>query len=192
MLMKETSSGDVRSNAAGINERREPRRIPQRERRKPIPFTIKVLTRLRSEHEPTVRSVMSEEHRNVRRTAMDKEVSTLEEIGCWDVNPRPKITKILHTKFVLKGNRSAAGEMKSYNVRLSVCGNGEYENDEVIFLPVPDFMVIKLIICLALQRGNYRRHLGFQNAFPNGKLDCLVYAELPKLIYEDEVRAARR
>lgn len=70
-----------------------------------------------------------------------------------------------------------------------VCGNGKFESEEDTFSPVPDFTVIKLVMYIAKQRGYLRRHFDFQNAFPNGKLDRMVYAELQKTIFGDELRA---
>lgn len=45
-------------------------------------------------------------------------------------------------------------------------------------LSVPDFTVIKLIMCIAEQKGYHRGHFNFQNVFPNEKLDRAIYADV--------------
>lgn len=80
---------------------------------------------------------MSAEHRDELHVARAKQASTLEEMRCLDVVPSPRDTRILHTEFVLKRIPDAAGETKSYKAWLVVCGNGQYENDEGTFPPVP-------------------------------------------------------
>lgn len=50
-----------------------------------------------------------------------------------------------------------------------------------------NFTVIKLIMYITLQRGYHRRYFGFQNAFPNGKLDRLVCVEFSKAMFGDKL-----
>lgn len=54
---------------------------------------------------------------------------------------RPNETRVLHTNFVLKRESDVSGEIKSYKVRLVLCGSGEYVIEEETFSPVPDFTV---------------------------------------------------
>lgn len=100
---------------------------------------------------------------------------------------RPRDTNIIHIKFVLKCRRNAVENTKSYKARLVVCGNGEMKHDEDKLFPMPFFTVIKLVMCLDEQSWYHRRH--FKNTFPNEKLQRKIYAELPKDIYADQMRA---
>lgn len=123
--------------------------------------------------------------------AMRKEVFTLEEMSCWDTVSRHKDKRVFHTKFVLKRKTHSAGEKSNSTMRFVVRGNGKYEDEEDTFTPVSYFTVIKLVLCMAEHSGYHHRHFDFHNAFQNGKLDCLVYAELPKPIFINELRAIK-
>lgn len=65
-------------------------------------------------------------------------------------------------------------------MRLVIRGNGEKDNKAECFSPVSDFTVIKILLCLEIQRKGYVRHVDFQEAFSNGNLERPVYAELSK------------
>lgn len=54
-----------------------------------------------------------------------------------------------------------------------------------------DFTVIMFIISLAAKRGYYRRDFDVQKALSYRQLDSSIYAELSKIICEDEMRAPK-
>lgn len=60
------------------------------------------------------------------------------------------------------------------------CGNEEHNYQDDNVLPVPDFTMVKLLMCSKLQYGWKWRHLDFQNDFPHGKLKRDIYVELPR------------
>lgn len=119
-------SGNAGSKETNIYEGSVQRRCQARERRDPVKFTSNPFARVRREDEPTVRSAISGEHRNEWHAAMQKEVSTLNDMGCWDVVSRPKDVTVLPTNTPLKRKRYDGGETKSYKVLLVVWGNREH------------------------------------------------------------------
>lgn len=71
-----------------------------------------------------------------------------------------------------------------------VCDDDEYENEEDNFSSVPNFTVVRFIMCITERGGYHHGHFGSQNTFLNRNLDRSVYTELPKLIFGDELRAS--
>lgn len=63
--------------------------------------------------------------------------------------------KILHTKFVLRNNKSKNDEVIKYKARLVVCGNEEQELNEEGFSSVSDFNGTKVLMCLSEKRLAY-------------------------------------
>lgn len=169
----------------------EARRYPTRERKQPSRFTISELARAREDDEPSMRNALKGNDQKKWRESMDKEVKTLKQMQCWDEVERPPEARVLHTKFVLKRKRYETGNIQNYKARLVVCGNGEIDNADENFSPVPDFTVIRSILSLAAQKGWHRRHFDFQSAFSNEKLERLVYADLPKNIYDAHDRRTK-
>lgn len=45
-----------------------------------------------------------------------------------------------------------------------------------------NYSVIEININIAMQRGRQQRHVDFEDAFPNGKLERLVYMEFSKTL----------
>lgn len=162
------------------------RRYPTRERRAPVRFTINSLSRTYDDDEPKAGHALKGLESKQWKNAMNNEVDTLLGMHCWKVVPRPRHEKVLHTKFALKKKRDESGIVRKYQARLVVCGNEEEDEGLDNFSPVSEFAIVKLILCIAIQRGWKMRHIDFQNAFPHGKLERPVFAELPKHIYPDE------
>lgn len=117
---------------------------------------------------------------------MSKEVSILQDMKSWQEKERPKDEQILHSKFVLKRKQDKKSSVQKYRARLVICGNKETNNDQKKFSLVTDFSVTCLILPLVAQQGWNKRHIDFQNAFPNGTLDRPVYVEISKYIYTEE------
>lgn len=110
---------------------------------------------------------------------MNTELTALQSLNFWSTVDRPR-GKPLHTKFVFKRLRDKKRDISRHQARLVLCGIEEEEFMEDSFYTVVDFTVAKLILYLSLQQKWQGRHLDFENAFPNKKLDRLEYTELPK------------
>lgn len=54
---------------------------------------------------------------------------------------RPNNDRVLHSKFILKKNRSENGEVKKYKPRFVVCGKEEEDNDKISSSPASGFTV---------------------------------------------------
>lgn len=149
-------------------------RYPQRERRKPTRFTINAEKRTHYDEEPLTAQALKGDDAFNWRTAMNKEVDTLEAMQCWDIVKRPENEKVLHTKFVLKRKQEESGAKKKYKVRLVICENKETENEADCFFSVSDFTVIKSFIVFGNTTQMIRATRGFL-----------------KRVYKQEIRAPR-
>lgn len=125
---------------------------PIRQRSKSQRFTVCSLARAHSENEPRAQQAIPGYDKDEWKTVMRHKIETLDKIECWDVLPRPKSDKVLHSKFILKEKRSDEGYVIRYKARFVVRGNEENDNEEMSFYPVPDFTTIKLVMCIAKQR----------------------------------------
>lgn len=112
---------------------------------------------------------------------MTTEIKSLKSMNCWDVSDPPKNVKILHSKYVLKDIRDANGNICNYKARFVLCRSMELNNDEASSL-VMNLTNVKLLLSLATQNQWQIRHLDFQNAFPNCKLDRPMYLHLPRYV----------
>lgn len=99
--------------------------------------------------------------------AMKLEMQALQAFGFRKERKRPRITKFLHSKFVLRHKRDHRGEIKKFKARLVVCGNKQKKIDLEIFSPVVDYTLIKIILCLDVQKKYMIKQFRFQNVIPN-------------------------
>lgn len=98
--------------------------------------------------------------------------------------------KTVHTQFVLRGKTNENKELIKDKARLVICGNEQQELVEERFRPVSDFTLTNVVMCFSNQKDWHAGLLDFQNAFPHGRLDRAVYAELWIRIYDDDKQAA--
>lgn len=75
--------------------------------------------------------------------------------------------------------------MVKYQSRLVVYGNEENDYHDERFHPVADYTIAKMVTCMRLQQGWEINNLDFDNAFPIGRSNRLVYVELRKCVYID-------
>lgn len=92
--------------------------------------------------------------------------------------------KELHTKFVVRDRRIQEKNIDGYIARLTVCGNKEASDDTNCLSPDIDYTIIKLLLCLKIQKGLHEKYFNIQYTFPNGIIDCQVYTELQKRYLE--------
>lgn len=147
--------------------------------------------------EPTANEALAGMDKVLWKNAMRREVANLGQMECWTVEQRPKGEWVMNTKSVLKRKRDENGDIAKYKARLVICENEEERCQEDTFSPVAHQFMIKLILCLSLQQEWIARHVDFENAFPNGRLERSVFAEMPKSMFpkkrsENEVLKFRR
>lgn len=79
------------------------------------------------------------------------EIRALQELDCWEeVEPTTDL-EVLHTKLILRRERNEEGDIEKYIERLVVCGKEERDNNDC-FSAVVDYSMIKLLLCLAIQK----------------------------------------
>lgn len=71
-------------------------------RKVPQWFNLSGIVRTLSADEPAVRVAPNSDKRDAWKTALNKGVSNIQRMGCWNVVQRLKVEQVMHTKFVLK------------------------------------------------------------------------------------------
>lgn len=146
----ELDNGNVENtDAAQKSIGQEEKQYPLCERCPSQWFTMNSLKRVHSEEQPTTRDAMKGKHHLKWKQVMVKEVNTLKNVKCWEVMSRPQGQKVLHSKYVIKKKRDERGTVRIDKDRFVFCGKEDEENVETRFSPVPDFTVMRLIICVS-------------------------------------------
>lgn len=83
---------------------------------------------------------------------------------------------------LVRENRDRTGTEKFFQTRLVPCSIEEDENEENLFSPVVDYTVMKLDICIAMQRAEKFHHVEFEIAFPNEHLDQQGLVEISEYV----------
>lgn len=139
-----------------------------------------MLSRSRTDDKPSAAKALKRKDAEIWHSAMWTEICALQQFDCWKEVARPRNTKVLHTKLVLWRKHNEEGMIGKHKARLVVCANEESDNDNDCFIPVEDYILIKMLLCFAVQRKWEVKRFDFQNAFPNGILDRSVLAKLPR------------
>lgn len=162
---------EEKSPATNLNTSTQQKHCPTRKRKKYVQFNIKAWSHVRNDDVHTAQIALTGKNEKKGCTEMDREGHTLEEMQSWYSLFKPKSTKVLSPKFFLKCKRTAEGNTKNYKVRVVLLGNENMKNDENMFSPVPDFTVLKIMMCLTEQKSCYHRHFNLQSALSEQKLE---------------------
>lgn len=152
----------------------------------PQRFTINALRRVRHDDKLTVRASLNVSHAQEWKKATATEAKTLQEMKWWTETATSKGKKVLHSRFMLVRKRDETGKIQKYEAHVIVCENEEEELAQVSFSPVAAFKIIKLVLRLTVHRGWQKGYFDFQNAFPNGKLDCPVFIDPPRYVQNEK------
>lgn len=118
----------------------------------------------------------------VWRTAMEAEITSIEENRTWELMDLPAGAKVIGVKWVFKTKLNERGEIDKFKARLVAKGyHQKYGVDfHEVFAPVARWDTIRMILGLAAKRGWKVHQLGVKSAFLHGELNEDVYVEQPK------------
>jgi Reverse transcriptase (RNA-dependent DNA polymerase)/gag-polypeptide of LTR copia-type len=109
-----------------------------------------------------------------------KEIKSLEEMGEFEVVPRPSGVQVLPILELMNYKRDAVANVIKRKTRIVVQGNRERDVDvEALYAPVASYESVRLFLALIANRGWKVRQLDVSNAFINGRREDPIYIELP-------------
>ena len=114
-------------------------------------------------------------------SAMEDELSALQEQGTWQIVPRPQGRKIISTKWVLRIKWNPEKTVPLYKARLCARGFTQVygvDFDET-YSPTLSKAGLRLILAVAVQLGMHIHSVDCKNAFLNGEIDRDIYLEQP-------------
>lgn len=153
-------------------------RYLRKDKKARIQFTKIFLSRTCNDDEARPKDAVKGKEAKQWKETMHKVIQTLQEMHCRKMVARPFREKVLHIKLIMKKKRDDKEIVQKYKTRLVVSGNEEEYVDLDSFAPMSDFVIVKMILCLAIRKGWGMRHINFQNAISLDELDRHVYAEL--------------
>jgi hypothetical protein len=115
------------------------------------------------------------------KAACERERSSFEERGIYEVVSRPRDGKVIGSKWVFHIERGPDGEIQKYKARVvaEACAQGEGIDYDETFAPVAKLSSLRTILALAAERDLELHHMKVKSAHLNGKLKEEIYMEPP-------------
>lgn len=113
---------------------------------------------------------------------MQAELKAMEDMGVWEVVPRPENTNVISSKWVYKLKRDANGEISRFKARLVARGFTQVFGTDYLdtYAPVTRLETIRLLFALAVENDWEIRQIDVKTAYLNGDLDEEIFMEPPK------------
>lgn len=148
----------------------------------PVRLSINARSQSSYDYEPSVAKTLKVKDTLNKLSVFWDKIRALQQLDCRNGVNRARNLKVLHTKFVLQRKCNHNCKIEKCKARLVVCGNEKSENHSKCFSLVVDYTLIKVLLCLAVQKKYKMKHFDNHNVLPNSRLECLVYVELPRHI----------
>lgn len=163
----------------------------QRERRPPVRYGYSnvCVTESMDMHDDslTYEEVMSGPEKEEWCSAMKEELQSFSDNEAWDVVDRPSEGKVVQCKWVFRKKLNSDNTVR-YRARLVAKGFTQREGIDYkeTFSPVLKYSTLKLLFAISVRSNLNITHLDVTTAFLNGRLEEIVYMELPQnLICKD-------
>jgi hypothetical protein len=113
--------------------------------------------------------------------AMKEEMSRIQQLGTWELVPKPEGVNIIGCKWVYKVKRDQNGDVSRYKARLVAQGFTQVPGVNYIdtFAPVAKFSMLRILLALAAQEDLEVHQMDMKNAYLNGKLTETIYMRQP-------------
>jgi Reverse transcriptase (RNA-dependent DNA polymerase)/GAG-pre-integrase domain len=131
---------------------------------------------------PTVQEALKSGQRADWVSAIQEELTSLEDKRTWDLIDLPHGARALPNKMVLRVKRNEDGSIERYKAHLNFLGNLQnvgIDFDET-FAPVVDFSTVRMMLAIAAKERLHVHHMDVKMAFLNGDLEEQVYMMQPK------------
>ena len=129
----------------------------------------------------TVKDALSAPESNDWKSAMEREMKSLNDHNVWDLVEQSKDMKLLNCKWIFKRKLGSDGCVSSYKARLVAQGYSQrigIDYDDT-FSPVVRFESIRTILSLAAKHGLKVHHMDVNSAFLNGELEEELFMKQP-------------
>lgn len=119
---------------------------------------------------------------DVRRKAMDVEITSIEKNDTWELTTLPDGAKNIGVKWVYKTKLNEDGKVEKYKARLVAKGHSQQHGVDYkeVFAPVARWDTIISILAIATIKGWIVFRLDVKSAFLQGELSETVYSEQPQ------------
>lgn len=116
------------------------------------------------------------------KSAIDTELSALDENGTWTIVDRPSNRKTIKNKWVFCKKLNSDGTIARYKARLVAKGYSQRSGIDYgeIYSPVARYSTLRLVIAIATLNDLLLYQLDFDSAFLNGELVEEIYMEPPE------------
>ncbi|GAA0167068.1 transmembrane signal receptor [Lithospermum erythrorhizon] len=116
------------------------------------------------------------------RTAMDNEISSIQNNNTWKLTSLPRGAKRIGVKWIFKTKRDENGVITKHKARLVAKGYTQQEGIDYaeVFAPVARMDTVRMILSIAAQRNWKIYQLDVKSAFLHGELTEDVYVDQPR------------
>jgi len=113
--------------------------------------------------------------------ACKDKIRNFQQMGVYDVVPRPKGRKVVGSKWVLRIKRGPDGQVQKYKARIVAQGFTQVEglDYDQTFAPVVKLSTFCTILAIAVQQNLTIHQMDVKAAYLNGKLKEEIYMEAP-------------
>ena len=135
---------------------------------------------------PSIREALTGPHAEPFWQAMEKEISTLEAMGTWEVVPRasmPKGATAIPGTWAFRVKRYPDGRLNKFKARWCVMGNRMEKGVhyfEDAYSPLVGWPTVRSALLLSAAAGWKSRQVDFTNAFCQAPQKDLIFVELPQ------------
>lgn len=113
--------------------------------------------------------------------AAEEEIKSLNDHQIWELTDLPPGKKVTTCKWVFKAKLNGEGRIYTHKARLVARGFSQAygEDYDETFAPVVKHETIRVLLCIAAQKGLHVRHLDVKSAYLNGQLEEEIFLEQP-------------
>jgi len=139
---------------------------------------------LDDEDSPTVAQALRSSEAADWKSAMEKEITSLERYNTWEEVASHSDGRFVNTKWVLKKKRDEHGNLVKYKARLTARGFTQVpglDYDET-FSAVVQTDTLRILLAHAIQHNLYTAQYDIESAYLNAPLDEEIYIQPPTMV----------
>lgn len=146
---------------------------------------MKGVSQLDSDTPKTFKEAMQSQHRLEWQKAMQKEFSTAESMGTWQLVKRAELpagVNVVTVKWVLKRKHDESGNPTEFKARITPHGYKQVEGVDFYetYAQVGMYKTLRVLLALTAQYDLELEQMDVPSAFLNAELDEEIYMELPE------------